>query len=361
MRRAQTQLFVDMGVLRPARGARARPCRTGVFGGYLYMNASAMRLFGVRMPGMTPATAEEQVTGTVEELPPYRRQKGDRNLAATLAISRLSFTPAPPPRPRQPRRGAARRRGAGRPRCPTSTQAADAELLAWMHTYPPRLGASMRRLLESSMLGAAPRGHPRAARRAPTRRDPGLVNRIVAGTGDVDSAQPARRLWTLSRLVAGDPDLTADLRRRARRHRRADGRHRAASPSIDAFLRDHGHRGNDEYELASPAWVMDPRPVYASIDRLRHVPDERDPERDRRSVCAPTPTPRWPRPSGSRPSAPPAGAPSRHGRPASAASHASGPRTSSCARTSPPDGCCTSWCAGPPSAADRPIRAWRSA
>ena len=43
------------------------------------------------------------------------------------------------------------------------------------------------------------------------------------------------------------------------------------------FLHELGHRGNDEYELATPSWAMDPSPVYAAIDRLRHAPDERDP------------------------------------------------------------------------------------
>ena len=82
VRRHQTQLFVDLGVLRPHE-ATGPTVSTGVFGGYLYMNASTMRLFGVRMPGMNPGMAEEQVTGSVGVLPPYQRQKGDRNLAAT--------------------------------------------------------------------------------------------------------------------------------------------------------------------------------------------------------------------------------------------------------------------------------------
>ncbi len=44
-----------MGVLRPHE--RTGPSvGTGVFDGYLYSNASVMRLFGVRMPGMCPAT-----------------------------------------------------------------------------------------------------------------------------------------------------------------------------------------------------------------------------------------------------------------------------------------------------------------
>ena len=97
----------------------------------------------------------------------------------------------------------------GRARCPTSRTASDAELLAWIESYPPRLGASMRRLLESSMVGAAPRGMLERLVEPRRRATPGLVNRLVTGTGDVDSAQPARRLWALGRLVAADPDLTA--------------------------------------------------------------------------------------------------------------------------------------------------------
>ncbi len=51
----------------------------------------------------------------------------------------------------------------------------------------------------------------------------------------------------------------------------------ALDEPLQRFLARFGHRGNDEYELAAPAWVMDPRPVLAAIDRLRHVPDERAP------------------------------------------------------------------------------------
>ena len=139
VRRAQTQLFVDMGVLRPHE-VDGPTVSTGVFGGYLYMNVSAMRLFGVRMPGMTPATAEEQVTGTIEELPPYRREKGDRNLAATVAISRLAFTLLR--RPDLDSLDVARRdaeRWAAT--MPDLAGADDAELLEWLQTYPPRLGS----------------------------------------------------------------------------------------------------------------------------------------------------------------------------------------------------------------------------
>ena len=85
--RGQTEVLVEMGVLRPHE-VTGPSVGTGVFGGYLYMNGSAMRLFGVRMPGMTPADADEQVMGEVTDLPPYRPAKGDRNLVASLALSR---------------------------------------------------------------------------------------------------------------------------------------------------------------------------------------------------------------------------------------------------------------------------------
>ena len=89
IRQAQSEVLVEMGVLR--RGEVAGPsATTGVFGGYLYMNGSAMRLFGVRMPGMTWRDADEQVMGAVEGVPPYEPKKGDRNLAASLATVRYS-------------------------------------------------------------------------------------------------------------------------------------------------------------------------------------------------------------------------------------------------------------------------------
>ena len=56
--RGQNELFVEMGVLgltsdRPVGGhGRVR--------GYLYSSGSAMRLFGVRMPGMWPVTRKSR-------------------------------------------------------------------------------------------------------------------------------------------------------------------------------------------------------------------------------------------------------------------------------------------------------------
>jgi pyruvate,water dikinase len=144
----------------------------------------------------------------------------------------------------------------------------------------------MKRLLEFSMMAGAPRGLLDRALARPE-VPPGLANRIVGGTGDIDSAQLAQRLWSLGRMVAGDPSL-AELFDQGLDGIAERTGHTPLKPAIDSFLIDHGHRGNDEYELAAPAWVMDPAPVYAAIDRLRHSPPDRDviATRERLSVDA---------------------------------------------------------------------------
>ena len=273
IRQAQSDVFVEMGVLR--RSEVAGPsATTGVFGGYLYMSGSALRLFGVRMPGMTWQDADEQVMGAVDGVPPYEPKKGDRNLAASWAMVRYSAKLL-----RRPDLDflAAARTDAQRwlATMPDLAAAPDQQLLRWLDDFPARQAASMKRLLQAAMIAGAPRGildQLLESRQAP----PGLANRIVSGTGDVDSAQLAQRMWVLGRIVAADERLGAafDEGLDGIAERTADT---DLPPAIDAFVADHGHRGNDEYELATPAWVMDPAPVYAAIDRLRHAPEGRDP------------------------------------------------------------------------------------
>ncbi len=282
IQKGQVDLFVEMGVLRPDEVV-GPSVGTGVFGGYLYMNASAMRLFGVRMPGMSASDADEQVMGSATDMPPYRRAKGDRSVRASLRLTRylLKMMRSPDLEPLARARVDAR---AWLTTLPDLNDASDEQLLEWLETYPPRIGASMKRLLFFSGLAAAPRGLLDRALDRPG-MPVGLANRIVGGTGDIDSAQLAQRVWALSRLVTGDERVSAAF---------DDGLDEIAirtqdSPlkaGIDGFLADHGHRGNDEYELATPAWAMDPSPVYALIDRLRRTPANSDPVAIARRLAA---------------------------------------------------------------------------
>ena len=270
---AQVGLLVEMGVLRPDEVVGSS-VGTGVFGGYLYMNGSAMRLFGVRMPGMSASDADEQVMGSTTGMPPYQRSKGDRSVRASLRLTRYLLTMMRSP-DLTPLARARVEAHAWLTTMPDLSSASDAQLLDWLKTYPPRLAASMKRLLFFSGLAAAPRGLLDRAVDRP-HIPAGIANRIVGGTGDVDSAQLAQWVWSLSRLVAGDEKLTAAFDA-GLDHIAARTQDTSLKPAIDAFLEAHGHRGNDEYELATPAWAMDPTPVYALVDRLRRAPTDRDP------------------------------------------------------------------------------------
>jgi len=281
IRQGQVEVFVEMGVVRRSE-ITGPSVSTGVFGGYLYMNASTMRLFGERMPGMSVREIDTQVMGDTAT-PPHHRAKGDRNAAATLRLAfyaiRLLRRPSLAPL-------ATARADATRwlTTMPALDAATDAQLLEWLGGFPERQGASMKRLLQWSGIAGAPRGILDRLLDRP-KAPPSLANRITGGTGAVDSAQLAQRLWQLGRLVAADEHLTRSfdegLHDIARRTQHTD-----LDVGIASFLHDHGHRGNDEYELATPSWSMDPTPVYASIDRLRHAPIERDPTAASRRLSA---------------------------------------------------------------------------
>ena len=149
---------------------------------------------------------------------------------------------------------------------PDLAVADDTDLLAFVFTYPQRLAGSMKRLLHFSMIAAGPRALLDMmidGRELPN----GIANRLVSGIDDVDSAALAQHQWTLGRIVAEDDSLMALF------DQGLDGiEHRIEGTALQApleqFLADFGHRGNDEYELATPAWMMDPRPVFAAIERL---------------------------------------------------------------------------------------------
>lgn len=270
---AQSEVLVESGVLR-SHESQGPALSSGVFGGYLYLNVSVVRLFGVRMPGMTWREADEQIMGNAAGAPDYVPRKGDRNLLGTLATIRNAVTllRRPDLAPLDEARGAAH---TWLDTMPDLTTASDRELIKWLDGFLPLQRESMKRLVHSGMMVGAPRAiidQLLERSEAPA----GLANRLVSGTGDVDSAQLAQRLWSIGRIVADDEDLTAAF------DAGLDGiaprtRGSALDAAVAEFLADHGHRGNDEYELATPSWSMDPRPVFAAIDRLRHAPEGRDP------------------------------------------------------------------------------------
>jgi pyruvate,water dikinase len=244
--------FVQMGLFTDAEVREHGIVVSGVFGGYLYLNMSVFRLMGVRTPGMTPEMTDEQGFG-VSDAPPYRRTPGDRNLGASLRLSRWAMRTM-----RRPDTGAidaARRRAdAWVASLPVVRSATDSELLALVPSFTARITEFFVPLGNATAIAGVGRGGLEQMLRRGTNGDPTLlVNRLTAGLGTIESAQPARRLWHIGRTVAADPALTALFDRgldavvESLRTTPADDRCAGFAASFASFLRDHGHRGPDEY------------------------------------------------------------------------------------------------------------------
>ena len=245
--RGQARVLMEMGAVLPGDlGEVDRAVVTGCFGGYLYANLSLARLMGARAPAMRPEDVDVQMFGT-SGAPPYRPQRGDRDLRATARLTRLMLRTA---------RGpsfdwlAAERRAvdgwaAARP---PAAGATEPELLATIDQGAERLVGLMRSLLLASSYGGLASV---VVDRVAAKADATARVRTAVGVGGVESAGPAVELWQLARL--DDPD--------------------AFGPAFDDFLARHGARGPDEYELASDTWGTRPEIALAAVDRLRLAGD----------------------------------------------------------------------------------------
>ncbi len=160
---------------------------------------------------------------------------------------------------------------------PDSASASNDELIAVARSMAPWTERMMHHLLSTS--SAAGISRSMLERTVASLGDAGLENRLTAGLGTIESAEPPRDAWQLGRLVARDARLTAvfdeGLDGLDARLRTGTGT-AAFVTELDAFSAAR-RRGPDEWELASPTWGSDPAIALAMIDRLRHAPEERDP------------------------------------------------------------------------------------
>jgi len=250
----------------------------GVFGGYCYLNVSISRIFGVRVPGLTPELVDQSIWGEMPGAPPYRPLPTDESPEHTARIQKTLewiFTTQDLPELRED----ARRVQAIRDSRPDLSAMSNEELLTRLRSYfdlfrelfSQHLFISYSALtVVGTIVGVCQQALG----------DPSLAMRLIAGVGDVDSAAPSFAMWDLGRRAASTPGVRAEfdagldgLLDRLRDRAEAS----EFNKQFDQFIYDFGSRGPNEWEMRCPTWETNPELALVSIDRMRLLDETGDP------------------------------------------------------------------------------------
>jgi phosphohistidine swiveling domain-containing protein len=251
-----------------------------IAGGYCYLNMSYIRLLGVRVPGSSVKAVDKQFLGEVDA-PPYTERPGDRNFFCSL---KLVWQTEKTLRARHPQIVEDMRRRSAQwvARYP-GDNASDQALLDYVFAYPPEHHYLFGRHVLVTFKTTVASGVI-AALCALKVKDPGLTLDLLSGVEGVESAEPARLLWSLGRMVGRSPamirifDEGVDARTWPALKRTPE-----AAEFVSAFadfLARYGYRGPNEWELGSIPWRMQPETPLRTIDRLRRSDEDSAPGAD---------------------------------------------------------------------------------
>lgn len=231
-----------------------------VFGGYCYINASYVRLLGVRAPGGDVATIDSMFFGE-SEAPAYEKSKGDKSIGATLKLGktvlRLLSAKELPDMERD--KVKADRFIAKYP----GDDASNAELMAYCRSFTPFFQHLFARHIDNTFSAALVLGAM-----GDLIVKVNMADKLVAllgGIGDIESAEPSAAMWKLSRMEAGSVEYVA---------------------GFEQFLADFGTRGPNEWDIGSDPWNFRPGLATAAIDAMRAADASHEPgtQRERLTV-----------------------------------------------------------------------------
>ena len=240
---------LDYGAVAPEEMSETHPEAVGIFGGYLYINATSVRLFGVRGPGLTPEAIDRVYLGDHPDAPPYQPEEWHESAEATARIGGWMVTvmtvdDLPELRGDQVLAGQIRTER------PDLSAITDEQLIERARSLVPHIRQLFRRHL--AITAASSIGPGVLAAIAEAMGDPTLALTLITSVGDVDSAAPSMAMWELSRLDA-DSD--------------------AYRAGFTDFVREFGSRGPNEWDIRSDVWETDPNLVEVLIDRMRGAAD----------------------------------------------------------------------------------------
>ena len=255
---------------------------TALIHGYIYMNLSIARVFGLRMPGGSPELMHRAYLGESEGVTPYSPQPGDDAPQFTDRIAK-AVTLVLGTQSRPDLDDDAARAAVLRGQRPTLTDLSDEELLAHYHRvleehYADVLRKHLLMIYQSSVVTGL------LQQTLAGLGDPSLEVRLMGGWGSVASAAASFGLRDLSSIVRSSPALTAafgaDTKDLNARLRASSGDEEAAFvKAFDAFLYEYGSRSTDEWEAMPATWETHPHVALGLVDRMRLQPDDRSPEK----------------------------------------------------------------------------------
>ena len=252
----------------------------GFFAGYFYINLANVRMQAVRSPLLTVEQLDLAFFGDHPEVPPYEAHPlDDRPEMAEGVLAHLGWvmsnTSIPEVDAEKVMTIALRQ---ARPDLATLS---DAGLLTRARMFQPLL----RKLFDShtppssdsaiapGILGAvcAALGEPETAMK------------LIAGIGDVDSAEPSYRMWDLSRSVNASNEISkefnagvAGLLGRLQASSSADAKKFVVD--FAQFIVEFGSRGPNEWEISADTWETKPEFALVVIDRIRLQSDAESPK-----------------------------------------------------------------------------------
>jgi rifampicin phosphotransferase len=231
-------------------------CQLGVVGGYCYLNASVIRLFAERAPGMSWKDMDDQFFGVQPGIPPYEEQPGDQRPELTERIGAtfgwaFAQTSLDDLTALTEHRATTKKLRAERP---DLASLSDVELWERYCELLPVHRTLFAEHIFTTYMASVPVGVISGVATAVGRPD--LIMPILSGIGDVDSAAPSHAMWELSRLDPASDEFAT---------------------GFEEFLYEFGSRGPNEWESRSPTWETRPALALSAIDRMSGAPDSAAP------------------------------------------------------------------------------------
>ncbi|MBT3247521.1 MAG: hypothetical protein HN567_05465 [Actinobacteria bacterium] len=269
--------YQTLGIMSPGDFSSEDPVIIGLYGGYVYLNLSYLRMMGVRAPGSSAEAIDVAFFGEGSP-PPYQPRKGDKSIRSSLRILKtvlgaLGSKKLPPIVADSFSRAEAY--AALRP----SLDAPDQELLDYLMTFPAAFGPAFGNHMQSTAIASIVSGVLIDACAAAG--EPGLATHLLGASGEVHSAQYSHDLYRIAQSVRQQPTVNAAF------GQGVEGLldRLAGQPDAEDFLaqfaqfvENHGHRGPNDWELSSRTWENTPELALVALDRMRVADHDLSPD-----------------------------------------------------------------------------------